>query len=238
MTGKIHSFETFGTVDGPGTRFVIFFKGCPLRCLYCHNPDTWSSKDAKEYTVQEIVEEVLKYKKYYEKGGVTATGGEPLKQLDFLIELFKELKKHNIHTAIDTSGALFSKSKIDKYDELLKFTDLFLLDIKHIDNEEHKKLTGVNNKNTLTFAKYLDDNNKKIWIRHVLVPGITTQEKYLKDLKLFLDNLNNVEKVEILPYHTLGVNKYKKLGLDYPLKHIEPPSQEEIQFANDILKRR
>ena len=238
MTGKIHSFETFGTVDGPGTRFVIFFKGCPLRCLYCHNPDTWSSKDAKEYTVQEIVEEVLKYKKYYEKGGVTATGGEPLKQLDFLIELFKELKKHNIHTAIDTSGALFSKSKTDKYDELLKFTDLFLLDIKHIDNEEHKKLTGVNNKNTLTFAKYLDDNNKKIWIRHVLVPGITTQEKYLKDLKLFLDNLNNVEKVEILPYHTLGVNKYKKLGLDYPLKHIEPPSQEEIQFANDILKRR
>ena len=238
MTGKIHSFETFGTVDGPGTRFVIFFKGCPLRCLYCHNPDTWSSKDAKEYTVQEIVEEVLKYKKYYEKGGVTATGGEPLRQLDFLIELFKELKKYNIHTAIDTSGALFSKSKTDKYDELLKFTDLFLLDIKHIDNEEHKKLTGVNNKNTLTFAKYLDDNNKKIWIRHVLVPGITTQEKYLKDLKLFLDNLNNVEKVEILPYHTLGVNKYKKLGLDYPLKHIEPPSQEEIQFANDILKRR
>ena len=238
MTGKIHSFETFGTVDGPGTRFVIFFKGCPLRCLYCHNPDTWSSKDAKEYTVQEIVEEVLKYKKYYEKGGVTATGGEPLRQLDFLIELFKELKKYNIHTAIDTSGALFSKSKTDKYDELLKFTDLFLLDIKHIDNEEHKKLTGVNNKNTLAFAKYLESNNKKIWIRHVLVPGITTQEKYLKDLKLFLDNLNNVEKVEILPYHTLGVHKYKKLGLDYPLKHIEPPSQEEIQFANDILKRR
>lgn len=239
MEGKIHSFFAGGTVDGPGIRYVIFFKGCPLRCAYCHNPDTWSMDGANIQTVKEIVEKGLKYKGYFANGGgVTATGGEPLLQIDFLIELFKEFKKHSIHTACDTSGIIFDKNNpemLEKFDELIKYTDLFLLDIKHIDEEEHIKLTKKSNKNVLDFARYLSDNNKKMWIRHVLIPNITLNDVYLTRLKEFIDTLNSVEKIEILPYHTMGTVKYKNLGIDYPLDGVLPPTKDEIRHAKYLL---
>ena len=207
MIGKIHSFYAGGTVDGPGIRYVVFFKGCPLRCLYCHNPDTWTMDGASEYSADEIVNDALKYKGYFKTGGgVTISGGEPLLQIDFLIELLKKLKNHDIHTAVDTSGIIYDKDNLElkaKFDELIKYVDLFLLDIKHIDNEEHIKLTGKPNKNVLDFAKYLSDNNKHMWIRHVLVPSITLNDEYLNKTKEFIDTLNNVDKIEVLPYHTM-----------------------------------
>lgn len=238
MTGKIHSFETFGTVDGPGTRFVIFFQGCPLRCKYCHNPDTWEYEGAKEYTVEEVVSEILKYKKYYSKGGVTATGGEPLVQIDFLIKLFRELKKHGLHTAVDTNGFLYDKNNENKFLELLEVTDLFLLDLKHINDTKHIDLTGQSNNTVLEFAKFLSKNNKETWVRHVVVPGYTTQKEDLYELKSFIDTLKNVSNVEILPYHTLGVNKYEKLGIDYPFKDVFPPDENVVKNIKDLLKRR
>lgn len=239
MIGKIHSFFAGGTVDGPGIRYVIFFKGCPLRCAYCHNPDTWSMEGSNLHTVKEIVEKGLKYKGYFgSNGGVTVTGGEPLLQMDFLIELFKEFKKHKIHTALDTSGITFDKNDSDimsKFNELIQYTDLFLLDIKHIDNDEHIKLTKKPNINILEFARYLSDNNKPIWIRHVLIPGITLNDEYLIKLKDFIDTLSSVEKIEVLPYHTMGTVKYKNLGIDYPLEGVNPPTKEEIKHAKYLL---
>ncbi len=239
MIGKIHSFFAGGTVDGPGIRFVIFLKGCPLRCMYCHNPDTWTQENALEYTVEDVVKDALKYRGYFANGGgVTVSGGEPLLQIDFLIELFKKLKAYNIHTACDTSGVIFDKNNpelMGKFDELLKYTDLFLLDIKHINNEEHIKLTGKPNKNILEFAHYLSENGKHMWIRHVLVPGITLNDTYLKQTKEFIDTLQNVDKIEVLPYHTMGIVKYENLGIPYRLKGVEPPSKEEIRHAKEIL---
>lgn len=239
MKGFIHSFETFGTVDGPGIRFVLFMKGCPLRCKYCHNPDTWTQENAKVFEAEEIKNRIVKYRSYYQNGGVTISGGEPLLQIDFLIELCKLLKQENFHIAIDTSGIVFNENNenfLDKLNELFKYVDLFLLDIKHINNEEHIKLTGKENIEILKFAQYLSLHDKKMWIRHVLVPGITTDEKYLRELKNFIDKLKNVEKVEVLPYHTLGVVKYQKLNIKYPLDGVNPPSKEEVKLANDILK--
>ena len=239
MTGKIHSFFAGGTVDGPGIRFVIFMKGCPLRCLYCHNPDTWTMDNSQEFDLDYVVNEALKYKGYYKNGGgVTVSGGEPLLQIDFIISLFKRLKNENIHTALDTSGAVFdlnNKELLNKFDELIKYTDLFLLDIKHIDNNEHIKLTGKENKNILEFAKYLSDNNKKMWIRHVLVPGITLNDEYLIRLKEFIDTLNTVEKIEVLPYHTMGIVKYKNLGIPYRLDGVNPPTKDEVRHAKYLL---
>jgi len=239
MTGKIHSFFAGGTVDGPGIRFVIFMKGCPLRCLYCHNPDTWTMDNSQEFDLDYVVNEALKYKGYYKNGGgVTVSGGEPLLQIDFIINLFKRLKNDNIHTALDTSGAVFdlnNKELLNKFDELIKYTDLFLLDIKHIDNNEHIKLTGKENKNILEFAKYLSDNNKKMWIRHVLVPGITLNDEYLIRLKEFIDTLNTVEKIEVLPYHTMGIVKYKNLGIPYRLDGVNPPTKDEVRHAKYLL---
>lgn len=239
MKAKIHSFFAGGTVDGPGIRYVIFFKGCPLRCLYCHNPDTWSMEGASEYTVDEIVEKALKYKGYFRNGGgVTVSGGEPLIQIDFVIELFKKLKQNGVHTAIDTSGVIYNKDNpqvLQKLEELNKYTDLYLLDIKHIDNDEHIKLTGLMNKNILEFAKYLSDNGKKMWIRHVLVPGITLNDEYLLKTKEFVNTLNTVEKIEVLPYHTMGTVKYKNMGLEYPLENTEAPSKEEVRHAKIML---
>ncbi|MDE5856676.1 MAG: pyruvate formate lyase-activating protein [Anaeroplasmataceae bacterium] len=239
MKARIHSLESFGTVDGPGIRFVIFFKGCPLRCQYCHNPDTWTQDNANLYSVDELIEEILKYQSYFgEDGGVTASGGEPLLQIDFIIELFKRLKKLNIHTACDTSGITFNKEdkeSLSRHLKLLEVTDLFLLDIKHIDNEEHKKLTRVGNQNILDFARFLSEHKKKMWIRHVIVPGITLNEKYLRELRSFIDTLDCVEKVEALPYHTMGKVKYQNLGIEYPLENVEPPTQEEMEFARKIL---
>lgn len=232
--GLVHSFETFTTVDGPGIRFILFLSNCPLRCKYCHNPDTWACK-GKEYSVDDIVNEILKYKNYYKNGGVTISGGEPLLQIDFVIEIFKKLKKYNMHTAIDTSGSTFNVNQIEKFDELNKYTDLYLLDIKEIDEKKHIELTGKSNKNILEFAQYLSKNNKKVWIRHVIVPTINLDEDDLIKTREFIDTLNNVERVDVLPYHTLGVHKYKELGLKYPLEGVRTPTSEEIKFAKEIL---
>ncbi len=238
MIGRIHSFESFGTVDGPGIRFVVFLQGCPLRCQYCHNPDTWGA-GGKEYLAEEVVRQALRYKNYFgDKGGVTVTGGEPLLQIKFVIELFTLLKKEGIHTCVDTSGITFQKENAESvklHEELLRVTDLFLLDIKHIDEEKCKKLTGQSNIRTLHFAKFLSDNNKSIWIRQVLVPGLTDDEDDLKKTRAFIDTLKTVEKVEVLPYHTMGVVKYEKLGLEYPLKGVEAPTKERVQNARRIL---
>ena len=239
MDGKIHSFYAGGTVDGPGIRFVVFLKGCPLRCLYCHNPDTWTQDNALIYSSDDVLKEALKYRGYFENGGgVTISGGEPLVQIDFVTELFKKLKKYNIHTALDTSGIIFDKNNnelIAKFDELIKYTDLVLLDIKHIDNDEHIKLTGKSNKNVLDFAKYLSDNNIHMWIRHVLVPTITLNDSYLIKTKEFIDTLKTVDKIEVLPYHTMGIVKYQNLGIDYRIKDINPPTKEEVRHAKYLL---
>ncbi len=238
--GRIHSIETFGTVDGPGIRFVIFVQGCPMRCLYCHNPDSWYRRGGQEMSVEELLTQIRKYKNYYKKdGGVTVSGGEPLAQIDFVIELFEALKKENIHTCLDTSGVLFRNDPeiLAQFDKLLAVTDLVMLDIKHIDPQCHKELTGHTNANILDFARYLDKKNIPVWIRHVLVPTITAEEQYLIKLKEFLNTLNNVEKIEVLPYHTLGVHKYEKLGLEYKLQGINSPTQEQIDLANKILKK-
>lgn len=239
MIGRIHSFESFGTVDGPGIRFVIFLQGCPLRCQYCHNPDTWAA-GGEEYTVEAVVERALRYKNYFgDNGGVTVTGGEPLVQIDFVIELFKQLKAKGIHTCIDTSGIMFhptSENSVEKHTELLKVADLFLLDIKHIDDEACKKLTGQSNENTLAFARFLSEHNKPIWIRQVLVPGITDSTETLQKTRAFIETLQTVERVEVLPYHSMGEVKYQKLGLEYPLKGVEAPSKDEVARARQILR--
>ena len=239
MTGRIHSYESFGTVDGPGIRFVIFFQGCPMRCKYCHNPDTWEGKAGREVTAEEAVREALKYKSYFgAKGGVTATGGEPMLQLPFLTELFSLLKEKGIHTCLDTSAAPFPAEEDagrSAFDELLKVTDLVLLDIKHIDEEAHKALTGRSGAHAKAFARYLSERGKPIWIRHVLVPGITDDDGALHRLKAFLDTLKTVEKVEVLPYHTLGIAKYRSLGIKYPLEGVQPPEKERIKNAREIL---
>ncbi len=239
MTGRVHSFESFGTVDGPGIRFVVFLQGCPLRCQYCHNPDTWGV-GGTEHSVEEVVSRALRYKNYFgNNGGVTVTGGEPLGQIDFVIELFTQLKAKGIHTCVDTSGITFKADNalsVDKHEKLLEVTDLFLLDIKHIDEEKCKKLTGLSNANTLAFAKFLSDNNKPTWIRQVLVPGITDGEADLRKTRAFIDTLKTVEKVEVLPYHTMGLVKYEKLGLEYPLKDVASPSKESVENAKRILR--
>lgn len=239
MTGFIHSYESFGTVDGPGIRFVVFMQGCPMRCLYCHNPDTQPFQNGKEVTPEEVAKNVLRYKNYFSNGGgVTVSGGEPLAQIAFLKELFTLLKKQGVHTCVDTSGAVFTPNDTARFDELLPLVDLFLLDIKEIDDATHRRLTGRTNENILAFAKYLNAHNKKMWIRYVLVPDLTDKEEDMLALRSFLDTLSNVEKVEVLPYHTMGKVKYEKLGLDYPLKDTLPPTKESVARAKEILVRR
>ncbi|WP_416337697.1 pyruvate formate-lyase-activating protein [Fusobacterium hominis] len=235
MIGNIHSYESFGTVDGPGIRFVVFLQGCPLRCKYCHNPDTWSITDSKiQESPREVFEKVKRYKKYFgKKGGLTLTGGEPLLQLDFVLELFKLCKEENIHTALDTSGYIFN----NKVKKILEYTDLILLDIKSIDEEVYKSLTGVELTNTLEFAQYLNKINKKTWIRHVVVPEITDNDNLLTRLSDYISKLNNIENIEVLPYHKLGVFKYKELGLNYVLDGIEELSKERLENAINILNR-
>ncbi len=238
MTGKIHSVFSGGTVDGPGIRFVVFMQGCPLRCKYCHNPDSWLVTDGEERSVSNLTQEIIRYKSYYgEKGGVTVSGGEPLLQIDFVTELLKSVKSYGINTAVDTSGFMFDLSNeesVKKHEELDKYVDLYLLDIKHIDGVKHKVLTGVDNKNTLEFAKWLSARGKRIWIRHVLVPGYTDDIESLQKLSEFIKTIN-VEKIEVLPYHTMGEVKYQKLGIDYSLKGVEPPSKESVKLAKEIL---
>lgn len=239
MKGRIHSIETFGTLDGPGIRFVLFLQGCPLRCQYCHNPDTWEGQ-GEEYSAEEIVEKVLRYKNYFKGGGgVTVSGGEPLLQPDFVCELMTLLKKEGLHTAVDTSGFCFDpndENSVAAHERLVKVCDLVLLDVKHIDSDKHKKITGQGNEHTLAFAKFLSDRGVPVWIRHVLVPELTDEDGALKRLKAFIDGLQTVEKVEVLPYHTLGVHKYEKLGLSYSLQGVEPPEQSRIENARRILE--
>ena len=235
ITGRIHSIETCGTVDGPGIRFVVFMQGCPMRCLYCHNPDTWTFESGKTITCNEILSQYEGVKEFLKNGGLTVTGGEPLVQIDFVTELFKKASEKGIHTTLDTSGVLFNKDNTKKIDELLKYTNLVLLDIKHIDDTEHKKLTGHSNKNILEFAIYLSDKNVPVWIRHVVVPIFTDKPEYLMRLGEFLRKLNNIEALDILPYHDMAVSKYEKLGIDYPLKGIPALSKEQAIIARDII---
>lgn len=231
---KIHSIETFGTVDGPGIRFVTFFQGCNLECKYCHNRDTWDINQGSYISVDDLFNNILKYKEYImPNGGFTASGGEPLLQPYFLISLFKKLKEANIHTAIDTSGMI---EITDTIKELLSLTDLVLLDIKHINPEKSKKLIGFSNEKELAFAKYLSDNNIPIWIRQVIIPGITDNKEDLLELKKFIKSLKTVEKVELLPYHNLGEYKWNKLGFEYKLKDIRTANSDDIQKAKEILE--
>ncbi len=236
MLGAIHSTESFGSVDGPGVRFIIFMQGCSMRCQYCHNADTWQIKEATT-SAEELLKKALRFKSYWgKKGGITISGGEPLLQLDFLIDFAKKCKKEKIHLTIDTSGAPFQKNEayLQKFDELLNYVDLFLLDLKQIDETAHKVLCGVSNHNILALAKYLDEKNKPVWIRHVLLP--TESKEQLQGLSEFIESLNNVDRVEILPYHTLGVYKWKELGYDYPLEGVQSPSKEFLEEAKQILK--
>ena len=236
MIGYIHSIETFGTVDGPGVRFVVFLKGCPMRCIYCHNPDTWSMENATAMTSEEILTKYAKNASFYKNGGITITGGEPLMQLDFVIDLFKKAKENNIHTCLDTSGILFNENELSKYEELVKVTDLVMLDIKHIDNIKHKEITGQENKNILNFARFLDQHNIQMYIRHVVVDTYTTNENDLFELGRFIGSLKNVKALDVLPFHNLGKVKYEKLGLPYKLKDMEDLSKEKAQIAkNHIL---
>lgn len=230
---KVHSIESFGTVDGPGIRFVLFLQGCHLQCKYCHNRDTWNMNGGEYKSLDDIFEKIMKYKNYiYPNGGVTVTGGEPLLQVKFLIELFEKLKKENIHTCIDTSGMVALTDDIKK---LLSLTDLVLLDIKHIDSEKCKNLVGFNNEKELAFARYLSDNNIHMWIRQVLVPGYTDDEQDLLKLKDFISSLNTVDKVEILPYHDMGRYKWEKLGLKYELDGVRVANDDDVKRAKNLL---
>lgn len=236
MEGHIHSFESFGTVDGPGIRFVVFMQGCPMRCKYCHNPDTWPFAGGRTYTPEEVAKNALRYKNYFTGGGgITVSGGEPMAQAEFVKQLFTLIKKAGVSTALDTSGVMFDSSNPHKFDDLLAVTDLVLLDIKHIDDGAHRQLTGHSNKDILAFARYLSSIGKDMWVRHVLVPTVTDDDDSLRALAAFLSTLGNVKKVEVLPYHTMGVVKYKNLGISYPLEGVQPPSKERVANARQIL---
>lgn len=238
--GYLHSIETFGTVDGPGIRFVAFMQGCRLRCAFCHNPDTWSMGGGTPYTAQELVDKALEYRPYWgDEGGITISGGEPLLQIDFILEVFKLAKKHGVHTAIDSCGAPFTREEpfFSVYDELMEYTDLVLMDIKHINNEFHKVYTMSENTAILAMAEDLSKRGIPMWIRHVLVPEHSDFDEDLEALSAFIQSLGSaVKNVEILPYHELGVYKYEELGIPYRLKGIQPPTRERVENANRILR--
>ncbi|MCI9178279.1 MAG: pyruvate formate lyase-activating protein [Clostridia bacterium] len=235
LKARIHSFESFGTVDGPGIRFVIFMQGCSLKCKYCHNRDTWDLCGGEEYTTGEVLTKIEKYKNYFmpSGGGITVSGGEPLLQLKFVTELFTHLKAQGVHTAIDTSGNFAITEDIKK---VIDLTDLFLLDIKCINDEICKDLTGISNKQELAFAQYLSSIGKDMWIRQVLVPGITDKKEDLEMLEHFVSSLSTVKKIEVLPYHSMGRFKWKELGIDYPLDNTPEATSEDVERAKKILK--
>lgn len=235
MEGYIHSTESFGTVDGPGVRFVVFVQGCPMRCLYCHNPDTWEFNVGKKMTTDEIIQEYLKNKAFYKEGGITVTGGEPLGQIEFVTELFTKAKALGVHTCLDSSGIFFNREDTSKMDELMKVTDLVMLDIKHIDPEEHIKLTKQKNDRILDFLKYLSEKNIDVWLRHVVVPGITQNEKYLDQLGYFLGQFHNIKALDVLPYHTMGIVKYQNLNYDFPLKGVPALTKDEAKEAKKVV---
>lgn len=235
IAGRIHSVESCGTVDGPGIRFVIFTQGCPLRCQYCHNPDTWDPKGGDVISADKLFDDIKKYKSYmkFSGGGVTISGGEPLLQPKFVEELFKKCKSDGIHTALDTSGFI----KLETAKPVLEYTDLVLLDIKCYDPVMYKNITSVSLAPTLKFAEYLSSINKPMWIRYVLVPGLSDNDEYLESLAQYLSTLNNIEKVEVLPFHKLGEYKWEELGLEYKLKDTKEPTQQRIENAINIFKK-
>lgn len=239
MIGYIHSTESFGTVDGPGIRFVVFMQGCPLRCKFCHNPDTWALRQGTEKTSDEIIADYMKNRAFYSKGGLTVTGGEPLLQIDFVTELFTKAKQYDIHTCLDTSGITYRENDSEyekKLRKLIAVTDLVMLDIKHIDSASHKDLTGSPNENILAFAKFLEKTNVDLTVRHVVIEGITDKSDDLQNLGRFIGKLKNLRYLDVLPYHTMGVSKYEELGLEYPLKGIQPtPNEKAIQAKTHIL---
>ncbi|MGN0667032.1 MAG: pyruvate formate-lyase-activating protein [Huintestinicola sp.] len=240
IKGYIHSVESFGSADGPGIRYIFFLRGCPMRCKYCHNPDTWhSDSEPIVMTPQEAYTKAARYKPYWkDTGGITVSGGEALMQIDFVTELFKIAKSKKVTTCIDTSGQPFSREEptFSKFKELIKYTDLFMLDIKQIDDEKHRELTGCSNRSILDFANFLASEGKKMWIRYVLVPGVTDDPADLKRTREFIDSLGDaVERTEILPYHTLGVFKWENLGLEYKLEGVPTPTREQVDAAKAIL---
>lgn len=239
IKGRVHSVESFGSVDGPGVRYIVFLQGCHMRCKYCHNPETWSMEGGELMTAQEVFDKAYRYRNYWKNnGGITVSGGEAMLQMEFVTELFKLAKKENVHTTLDTSGNPFTMEEPFKsqFDELMKVTDLFMLDIKHIDDEKHKQITGWTNSNILQLARYLSDNGKDMWIRHVLVPGYTDDENDLIRLRDFVKSLKTVQRFEVLPYHTLGVFKWENLRIPYSLSDVMPPDRDQIKRANDILE--
>ena len=238
MNGFVHSTESFGTVDGPGVRFVVFLQGCPMRCQYCHNPDTWKMNTGAVRSAQSLIKDYERNAAFYKKGGITVTGGEALMQIDFLLELFTLAKEKNIHTCLDTSGITYRPGQShynEKLDQLMKVTDLVMLDIKHIDPEGHKALTGHDNAGILAFAKYLEEKNIPVWIRHVVVPGITDDEGQLTRLGSFLGTLSNVKALDVLPYHIMGITKYEQLNMPYPLEGVPPATKEQAAKAKKII---
>ena len=231
MTGNIHSTESFGTVDGPGIRFVVFFQGCPMRCLYCHNPDTWRTVPNHETEAAELIRQYQRNRIFYRNGGITATGGEPMLQPQFLTELFALAHENGIHTCLDTSGICFDPKHPEKSDAVLQVTDLVMLDIKHIDDDRHRKLTGHSNANILAFAEYLSEKNVPVWIRHVIVPGWTDLPDEQFRLGEFIGGLRSLKGLDVLPYHDFGVKKYEALGIPYPLAGVQPVSKETAAAA-------
>jgi pyruvate formate lyase activating enzyme len=237
LKGRIHSIESMGLVDGPGVRTVVFFQGCKLRCAYCHNPDTWATEGGTEYTPEELLKKILRFKPYFERsgGGVTFSGGDPLLQPEFLLEMLQLCKEQGIHTTVDTSGY-----GLGSYDEILKYTDLVLLDIKHVDDFGYKNLTGRSMHGLNQFLKALDRSNVKVWLRHVVVPGITEGKEHFERLKEIIKDIKNVEKLELLPYHTLGVQKYEKMNIPYRLEGVEPMDKQQTKGMekelNDFIK--
>lgn len=241
MKGNVHSIETFGSADGPGVRFIIFLRGCNLRCRYCHNADTWAIKDENWKNADELLDLAERYRDYWGKdGGITVSGGEPLLQIDFLLELFSKAKARGMNTCIDTAGEPFTRKEswFSKFKQLMDYTDLLLVDIKHINRQEHIRLTGKPNDNILDMFHYLDEIHKDIWIRHVLVPGITDKDEYLYETRNFIASLSNVKRIDVLPYHSMGAYKWAKAGIPYTLDNVETPSQERVQNAIDILNGR
>ena len=239
MTGRVHSIESFGLVDGPGVRSIAFMQGCNLRCRYCHNPDTWVKTGGTEWEAEGLFQKLYRFKPYWKnKGGITVSGGEAMLQMEFVTDLFSIAKKHDIHTALDTSGGPFCMEPdyLESFQKLMDVTDLFILDMKEMDPERHKALTGQDNRNILAFARYLSAHKKPMWIRHVLVPGLTDSRESLETLYDFIRELKSVERVEILPYHTMGVHKWEALGIPYSLKNVLPPTEEEVRRAEEILR--
>lgn len=237
LKGRIHSTDSFGTVDGPGIRFVVFLQGCPLRCKYCHNPDTWDTEAGTQMSVEELLKQYDSCKEFYREGGITVTGGEPLLQIEFVTELFAAAKRRGIHTCLDTSGITFSEEARPQFDELIKHTDLVLLDLKHIDDAQHLELTQQSNASVLEFARYLSENSVPMWIRHVVVPDVTTDEQQLYRLGGFIGTLRSVKALDVLPYHVMGVPKYAKLGLAYPLEGVAAATGEQAQAARAAIMR-